>query len=173
MPGMRWRSWPVPVTIDAAHTGVTDGNAATQSGTYRPSATSRCRTGATPCSIARSSIAGAIASITHRTSLAGIAWSLAAQDAQPGVLGLRAVAPAPGKPRERCDCDVAERVQQTDDGGEHKGASIEVHGQRFARGAVDQARASAHDHRPNRPLSEPSNHKAGEQARPPGAAGGG
>src|ERR1700683_1081413 len=170
MPGIRWRSWPVPVTIDAAHTGVTDGNAATQSGTYRPSATSRWRTAPTPCSMARSSIAGAIASITHRTSLAGIAWSLAAQDAQPGVLGLPTVAPAPGKPRERSDCDVAERVQQADDGGQHKGASVEVDDQRFARGAVGQARASADDHRPNRALSETRDQEAAEQAGPPGVA---
>ncbi len=33
MPGISCASWPTPVTIDAAHTGVTDGNAATQSGT--------------------------------------------------------------------------------------------------------------------------------------------
>ena len=30
MLGMRCRSGPTPVVIDAAHTGVTDGNAATQ-----------------------------------------------------------------------------------------------------------------------------------------------
>ena len=33
MAGIRCSSWAVPVTIEAAHTGVTDGNAATQSGT--------------------------------------------------------------------------------------------------------------------------------------------
>ncbi len=32
-PGIRWRSWPAPVVIDAAHTGVTEGKAAAQSGT--------------------------------------------------------------------------------------------------------------------------------------------
>ena len=32
MPGMWCSSWAVPVTIEAAQTGVTDGNAATQSG---------------------------------------------------------------------------------------------------------------------------------------------
>ena len=32
MPGIRCSSWAEPVTIEAAHTGVTEGNAATQSG---------------------------------------------------------------------------------------------------------------------------------------------
>jgi hypothetical protein len=71
MPGISWRSCQAPVTIDAAHTGVTDGNAATQSGTYSPRSISAASVGAAPAATARSSIAGAIASITHRTSLGG------------------------------------------------------------------------------------------------------
>src|SRR5271170_6885718 len=115
MPGMSCSSWPTPVTIEAAHTGVTEGNAATQSGTYRPPCTSRSRTGAAPASIARSSIAGAIASITHSTSLVAeelTAAISAAQDAQPRVLFAAARAPAPGKPCEQRERHVPEWMQQ-------------------------------------------------------------
>src|ERR1700686_1593900 len=71
MAGMRCSFWATPVTIEAAHTGVTEGNAATHAGTYVPRSISSARIGATPLATARSSIAGAIASITHRTSLGG------------------------------------------------------------------------------------------------------
>src|ERR1700691_1632212 len=113
MPGISCRSWLVPVTIEAAHTGVTDGNAAAQSGTKRPPATSRSSTGAAPVAIARSSIAGAIASMTHSTSLGGGELMLVrstAQDAQAGVLLVAARTPAPGEPGERYDEHIAERV---------------------------------------------------------------
>ena len=51
MLGMWCWSGPVPVVIDAAHTGVTDGNAATQSSTYTPSvADHRWSAGARPAS---------------------------------------------------------------------------------------------------------------------------
>src|SRR5271155_3132822 len=117
MPGISCWSWLTPVTIEAAQTGVTDGNAATQSGTYCPPAISRSSTGAAPDSIARSSIVGAIASITHRTSfrLPGGSGEMvltsgasAAQDAQPRVLFIAPRAPAPSEPGEQRDRDVAE-----------------------------------------------------------------
>src|SRR6202022_4465742 len=64
-------SGPTPVVIVAAHTGVTDGNDATQSLTYTPCSTIRCSAGARPTAIARSSIAGLSASMTTRTSFLG------------------------------------------------------------------------------------------------------
>ena len=68
MLGIRWPSGPTPVVIVAAQTGVTDGNAATQSSTYTPSSRIRASAGARPVAIARSSIAGLSASITTSTS---------------------------------------------------------------------------------------------------------
>ena len=140
-------------------------------------ASSRSSTGAAPAAIARSSIAGAIASITHRTSLGGeelTAGASAAQDAQPGVLFIAARAPAPGEPREQRDGDVAERMQQRDQRGQQQRGGVEVDRQRLARGAVGQARARAR--------RSPASTRAGrarreqqpaEQARPPGVAVGG
>src|SRR5436305_15084022 len=68
MLGIRCRPGPVPVVIVAAHTGVTEGNAATQSPTYEPSWRIRRSAGARPEAIARSSIDGLSASITTSTS---------------------------------------------------------------------------------------------------------
>ena len=48
MLGIRWRSGPTPVVIVAAQTGVTEGNAATQSPTYTPSSWMRAIAGARP-----------------------------------------------------------------------------------------------------------------------------
>src|ERR1700693_300417 len=119
---MWWRSWAAPVTIEAAQTGVTEGNAATQSDTYRPRAINLLRTGAAPAATARSSIAGAIASITHSTSLGGDAPTArsAAQDAQPRVLPRRAGARPPQEPAEQDDRQVAERMNQRDQSGEQQ-----------------------------------------------------
>ena len=58
--------------LDAAHTGVTDGNAATHSSVYCPRSISSWSAGARPVAIARSNIAGFIASMTARTSFLGI-----------------------------------------------------------------------------------------------------
>src|ERR1035441_5517291 len=68
MLGIRCSSGPTPVVIVAAQTGVTEGNAATQSSTYAPSCRIRASAGARPEAIARSSIAGLSASMTTRTS---------------------------------------------------------------------------------------------------------
>ncbi len=73
MLGIQWPSGPAPVVIVAAHTGVTDGNAATQSSTYTPRSMTCASAGARPTAIARSSIAGLSASITTRTSFLGLA----------------------------------------------------------------------------------------------------
>ena len=60
-----------PVPIEAAHTGVSEGKAATQSGTYMPRSRSAANAGARPSVIARSSISGLSASITPSTSFLG------------------------------------------------------------------------------------------------------
>ena len=97
MLGIRCPSGPTPVVIVAAHTGVTDGNAATQSSTYTPSSRIRASAGARPVAIARSSIAGLSASITTRTSFfpGRDPASRSPQDPQPGVL--LTLAPASGE----------------------------------------------------------------------------
>ena len=61
------------MVIVAAHTGVTEGNAATQSPTYTPSSWMRAIAGARPEATTRSSIAGFIASTTTSTSFLGSA----------------------------------------------------------------------------------------------------
>src|SRR3954467_3594300 len=55
---MLWLSGPVPVAIDAAQTGVTDGKAATQSSTCSPRSISSSSAGARPPATARPSTAG-------------------------------------------------------------------------------------------------------------------
>ena len=60
-----------PVAIEAAHTGVTEGNAATHSSTWCPRSISSASAGARPSATARSSIAGFMASMTARTSFFG------------------------------------------------------------------------------------------------------
>src|SRR5262245_53215265 len=69
MAGISCSAVPVPVAIEAAHTGVTDGKAATHSSTSWPRSISSWRVGARPVATARSSIAGFIASMTARTNL--------------------------------------------------------------------------------------------------------
>ncbi len=69
---MRWASGPVPVAIEAAHTGVTDGNAATESSTYTPRCRIAASAGARPVVMARSIIDGLQPSITARTSFLAI-----------------------------------------------------------------------------------------------------
>src|ERR1035437_4010403 len=90
---------------------------------YVPRASSCASTGAAPDSAARTSICGAIASITHSTSLGGLELigargpSSPAQDAQTGVaIVRRAGSSTPHEPGEQRDRDVAERVQQRDEG---------------------------------------------------------
>src|SRR5580692_4248380 len=103
MLGMWWYSGPTPVVIEAAHTGVTDGNAATQSSTYTPSCMILASAGARPTAIARSSIAGLSASITTSTSFFGFPLTArvadgSSQDPQPGVLLIVAPAAAEQQP---------------------------------------------------------------------------
>src|ERR1700738_4913328 len=86
MLGISWRSGPTPVVIVAAQTGVTDGKAATQSSTYTPASRIRVIAGARPPAIARSSMAGFMASTTTSTSLGGPLTLSLAEDAQSGVL---------------------------------------------------------------------------------------
>src|ERR687885_1974205 len=104
-------SGPVPVAIDAAHTGVTDGNAATQSSTCCPRSSTRASVGARPLATARSSIAGFMASITARTSLRGtvLAYPQLAQDAQARVLLALAPAAAGDQPPEAAEHEQRQR----------------------------------------------------------------
>ncbi len=69
------------------------------------------------------------------------------EDAQARVLLAGARAPAPAEPGEQRERDVAERVQQRDERGEHERGGVEVDRQRLPRAAVGQARARARDHR--------------------------
>ena len=68
---MWWRSWRTPVAIVAAHTGVTDGNAAVQAWMPLPRAAISASAGAWPVEIARSTISGFAPSMTARTSFTG------------------------------------------------------------------------------------------------------
>jgi hypothetical protein len=61
-------------------------------------------------------------------------------------------------------------MQHADEDSEHQGAGVEVDGQRLARDAVGQARASAYDHRPTRALGDTRNEEAAKQSGPPGVA---
>src|ERR1700722_10547529 len=113
MLGMWWNSGPTPVVIEAAHTGVTDGNAATQSSTYTPSCMIRASAGARPTAIARSSIAGLSASITTSTSFFGAAPELSessfAEDPQTRVLLVVAAASGEQQPQQCGQGDDSDR----------------------------------------------------------------
>src|SRR5579863_10504757 len=115
MLGIRCWSGPTPVVIVAAHTGVTDGKAATHSDTYAPCSAILRRAGARPDAIARSSISGLSASITTRTSFLFTSGSAVApggaspQDPQPGVLLLIPLAATQEQPQQRQQRDQPER----------------------------------------------------------------
>src|SRR3954453_11053351 len=105
-------SWPVPVAIVAAHTGVTLGNAATQSSTYVPRAMIVCSVGARPVATARSSIAGFRPSMTARTSFTWGSCARSSQDAEPRVLLLGAAAVADEQPGQEAQDDDCQRGEQ-------------------------------------------------------------
>src|SRR5438270_1884692 len=110
MLGIRCPSGPVPVVIVAAQTGVTDGNAATQSSTYTPSSRIRRSAGARPDAIARSSIAGLSASITTSTSFFAVPLTTGSPE-DPQACVLLALPPAAGEqqPQQPGEGDQAER----------------------------------------------------------------
>src|ERR1700688_2712691 len=99
-------------------------------------------TGAAPAATARSSIAGAIASMTHSTSLDGLELTgvdpSAPQDAQARVLLLAPAATVPGEPCERRDEDIAEGVQQRDERRCQQRGGVQIEAQRLPGGAVGQ-----------------------------------
>src|SRR5205085_9007621 len=142
MPGMWCRSALTPVMIDAAHTGVTDGNAATQPATYCPFLIRCSSIGAAPAATARSSIAGASASMTHSTSFLRLAAALttasAPQHAQSRVLVGAARARSRSKPYERGDEHVPEWVQRAHERGSGKCGRVEVNRERLARRAIGE-----------------------------------
>src|SRR5215204_5008431 len=103
MDGIRWRSGPVPVAIEAEQTGVTEGNAATLSPVCWPRSISSASDGARPDLTASSSMAGFIASMTARTSFLRPVTADSAQDAKAGVLLAGAPASARQQPHETAD----------------------------------------------------------------------
>src|SRR3954451_19826206 len=107
---MRCRSGLVPVAIEAAHTGVTDGKAATHSSTWWPRSSSRPSVGARPSATAWWSMAGFIASTTARTSF--FAATALAEDPQPRVLLAGAAAAADHQPQERGEHEHGERWEE-------------------------------------------------------------
>src|SRR4051812_37219083 len=100
---------PQPVAIIAAQTGVTDRKAATQSSTNCPRSIKSCSVGARPVAIARSSIAGFIASMTARTSLR---LTGSPQDPQARVLLALAAPPTEQQPHEHADDQHGQRWEQ-------------------------------------------------------------
>src|SRR3954451_6170268 len=109
---MKWSAGPRPVAMLAAATGVTEGNADTQSRTYVPRCMIFASTGAWPWSTARSSISGLSASITARMSFfcgLGLALNSSAQAAQPLVLLCALPAGAHDQHEERRQRDEGER----------------------------------------------------------------
>src|SRR3954454_2980805 len=127
---MKWSAGPSPVAMLAAATGVTDGNADTQSRTYVPRCMILASTGACPWSTARSSISGLSASITARTSFlrfpALTPLTASAQAAQPLVL-LRALsAGAHDQHEERRQRDERERREEDREAGQGERDPVEV-----------------------------------------------
>src|SRR3954447_152099 len=143
MAGMSWASGAVPVAIDAAHTGVTDGNAATQSSTCWPRSMSVLSTGACPDATARSSMAGFIASMTVRTSLRAT-WL--PEDPQSGVLLALASATADQQPRQAPEQDQRKRRKEHRRAGAHSRHALAVERQRKG-GVGIQPAADPHEQR--------------------------
>ena len=136
------------MAIEAAHTGVTDGNAATQSSTYTPRRMSVRSVGARPSATARSSIDGLRPSMTHRTSFFAGAGGLIAgyrrRIRRPAYFSpARRRLPISSHAGER-DGDVAERMQQRHEPGDEQRRRVEVQRQRMLatpRRAGDRGRA--------------------------------
>src|SRR4051812_22386152 len=169
---MKWSAGPRPVAMLAAATGVTEGNADTQSRTYVPRCMIFASTGAWPWSIARSSISGLSASTTARTSFLRFGWASAvtpsAQAAQALVL-LGALAARPhdqhGEGRER---DEGERREEDREAGERQGDAVRVRVEESDRAArVPHAPARPREQRGER---EPAERRAGHPGDDAGPA---
>src|SRR5215203_3740464 len=124
---MRCRSGPAPVAIDAEHTGVTEGNAATLSPVWWPRSTSIASVGARPDSIACASMAGFIASMTARTSFLRPFTMGSAEDAEAGVLLAGAPAPARQQPHQPADDEQREQWEQDRQPGRTERRALRVH----------------------------------------------
>src|SRR3954451_3087836 len=163
---MKWSAGPRPVAMLAAATGVTEGNADTQSRTYVPRCMIFASTGAWPWSITRSSISGLSASTTARTSFLRFGWASAvtpsAQAAQALVL-LGALAARShdqhGEGRER---DEGERREEDRESGERECDHVRVGVEESHRAArVPHASARPREQRGER---EPAECRAGRPA---------
>src|ERR1700761_3470774 len=125
MLGMWCSSGPTPVVMVEAHTGVTEGNAATQSSTYTPASRIRASAGARPAAMTRSSMAGFMASTTTSTSfLRSLALIESAEDAQTRVFLLAAPPTGDEQPQQQPQHDDPDRRQQDRERRRHCGASL-------------------------------------------------
>ena len=123
----------MPVAIEAAHTGVTDGNAATQSSTCWPRSISSCSVGARPLAIARSSIAGFIASMTTRTSF------FTAEIRRPAYFSPARRRRAQQQPRQGGDHEDGERREEDREAGADQRGGLAVERQHRLRLGVEPA----------------------------------
>src|ERR1700752_625895 len=143
MPLMWWRSAPAPVTISEQATGVTDGNAETQSRIRVPRSIKAAKFGARSSATASISMSVRSESTTIRHSLRDTDMTRALraartrgspQDAQALVLALGPTAPGGGEPqqgRERNQAEGLEEHRQSgddqrdhgDDQADRRGAS--------------------------------------------------
>src|SRR4051812_10998430 len=175
MPGIWCSAGPAPVAIEAAQTGVTLGNAGTQSSTKCPRSISSCSVGARPPATARSSIAGFIASMTARTSFLLIGspqpgespsgrllpakqarraqFRQSPQDPQARVLLALAAAAAEQHPPERRDEQHGKRREEDREPGADERRRLREERQR-AGGLVVEARAHATQERTRREIAE-------------------
>ncbi len=163
--GSRGGRAPVPVAIEAAHTGVTDGKAATQSSTCWPRSISSSSAGARPAATARSSIAGFIASMTARTSFLRSTRPVLTA----GCAGRRTSRPRGGARRRAATTSPAmtsERERREEDrraGGDERDA-LAVERQRVG-GLRVEAAAHAGEQRPRRHEAEQRDRRR-RRARP-------
>src|SRR4051794_8604999 len=160
---MWWRSFRVPVAMEAAQTGVTDGNAAHASGLV-PRSRTAASAGARPAATAGGSIDGLGPSIPARTR----PRATSAQDAQAGVLLALAAATAGEQPREERGRDEGERRQEDGGQGDERGGALGVDGQRGARLCVESARGPGPEGAGGG-VRERRARDPDEDARPPGA----
>src|SRR4051812_9433190 len=168
---MKWSAGPRPVAMLAAATGVTEGNADTQSRTYVPRCMIFASTGAWPWSTARSSISGLSASTTARTSFLRFgcrsALTASTQAAQALVL-LGALAARShdqhGEGRER---DEGERREEDREPGEREGDAVGVRVEESDRAAgVPHAPARPREQRGEREPAERGAGHPGDDAGP-------
>ena len=164
-PGCGGSSWRAPVAIDAAQTGVTDGNAAHAVVDVGAALDDRLAApGARPVSIARSSIAGFMPSMTARTSLAGPLRRMR----RPAYFSPARRRPPAQQPGEEADGDDRQRRHEDRQRGERPARRPRRRAAaRLRPGASRRARTRAKRSRVGDGWPSAAHSDAGEQARPP------